>query len=378
MEAVLADLGLDSIQYQTIHFADGGFDPITFRRIRVEPSPAFYPEVKASVLGPRIKEKAIVDTGCTGEAIISQAFANTLKAKSRKTLTTTATLADKTTIELFTGEVSVELFIMGNRVVLDAVVAKQGDPLLIGQPGAKKMQLVIDCGKETLTFANGKATAYRSSETTHLRTITFRRALLQSPAMQSTLLPGDSLSLSVSETVIPDGMYAVQPPMDQKSKSAIPPPQWLKPTVTLVTNNTAKILNGSPTPLEVSRCDKVAEAFPMVDPDSLEPMDSSEATAAVTDDLTWKDVIIDPDQTLTQATRDAFRAANKDFLTVFKPDLPKYNGVFGRLEAVINVPDTMPASARMKEVPWYPRKRLLELQAKFDELDTKGAIVRPP
>ena len=146
--------------------------------------------------------------------------------------------------------------------------------------------------------------------------------------------------------------------MDQKSKSAIPPPQWLKPTVTMVTDNTAQILNGSPTPLEVSRCDKVAEAFPMVDPEALEPMDPCETTATATDDLTWKDVIIDPDMTLTQATRNAFRTANKDFQTVFKPDLPKYNGVFGRLEAVINVPDSMPASARMKEVPLVPKEEV--------------------
>ena len=185
------------------------------------------------------------------------------------------------------------------------------------------------------------------------------------------------MSLSATEEIVPDGLYAVQPTMEQKSKTVTPPPQWLTPAVTMVNDNTAKILNGSNTPLEVKRNDNVAEAFPMVDPDTLEPLKPEEVPAIAKDDLTWKDVTIDPDRTLSQATRDSFRTINQDFQTVFKPDLPKYNGIFGRLEAVINVPDTMPASARMKEVPWYPRKRLLELQEKFDELDRKGAIVRP-
>ena len=47
------------------------------------------------------------------------------------------------------------------------------------------------------------------------------------------------------------------------------------------------------------------------------------------------------------------------------------------MEAVINIPNALPSSARLKEVPWYPKTLLAELQQKFDELEEKGAIGRP-
>ena len=41
---------------------------------------------------------------------------------------------------------------------------------------------------------------------------------------------------------------------------------------------------------------------------------------------------------------------------------------------MINVPKALPPSLRLKEVPWYPCKKLVELQEKFDELEGKGAL----
>ena len=65
------------------------------------------------------------------------------------------------------------------------------------------------------------------------------------------------------------------------------------------------------------------------------------------------------------------------FICRRRSDLPKYNGAFGICEAVINVPDNLPQSTRLKDVPWYPKKMLVELQAKFDSLEEKGALVCP-
>ena len=37
---------------------------------------------------------------------------------------------------------------------------------------------------------------------------------------------------------------------------------------------------------------------------------------------------------------------------LFVPDFPKYNGAFGKVEAVINIPNALTPSARLKEVQW--------------------------
>ena len=73
----------------------------------------------------------------------------------------------------------------------------------------------------------------------------------------------------------------------------------------------------------------------------------------------------------------AFYDTNLEFQCVFQPDLPTYNHSFGKVEASINVPDNMPTSSRLKQVPWYPKSKLDELQDKMDELEAKGAIGRP-
>ena len=80
---------------------------------------------------------------------------------------------------------------------------------------------------------------------------------------------------------------------------------------------------------------------------------------------------------LPRSISDKFRNMNKSFAEVFLPDLPAYNGAYGKVEAIINVPDNLPSSDRLKQVPWYPKKLLGELQDHCDILEKNGAIKRP-
>ena len=43
----------------------------------------------------------------------------------------------------------------------------------------------------------------------------------------------------------------------------------------------------------------------------------------------------------------------------------------------MTVPTSLPSSSRLKHCPWYPKKMLLQLQEKMDELEAKGALARP-
>ena len=89
------------------------------------------------------------------------------------------------------------------------------------------------------------------------------------------------------------------------------------------------------------------------------------------------EIKVDPSNLLPPEIRQQFSDTCKEFEEVFGSDLPKYNRIFGKVEAVINIPNTLPPSARLKEVPWYPKSLLTELQQTFDELEGKGAMARP-
>ena len=135
-----------------------------------------------------------------------------------------------------------------------------------------------------------------------------------------------------------------------------------------ITNNTAIIQ-------KVSAKDHVAQSFAMVDPDTI--TDTYTAPIKKESKNEQEEITIDPSNLLSATTKQLFADACNQFKRVFGSDLPKYNGTFGKVEAVIHIPNALPPSARLKEVPWYPKTLLVELQQKMDELTEKGAMARP-
>ena len=116
----------------------------------------------------------------------------------------------------------------------------------------------------------------------------------------------------------------------------------------------------------------------MISVEKITPLNEEESNKLPKEkESSWLDIILDPDQVLPQSIKKLFHDTNKEFKEVFNSELPKYNGKFGRVEAVINVPENLPVSSRLKEVPWYPRTKLIEMQDKIDELESKGALARP-
>ena len=89
------------------------------------------------------------------------------------------------------------------------------------------------------------------------------------------------------------------------------------------------------------------------------------------------EITVDPSNLLSPDMKQKFVDACQKFKKVFASDLPKYNGAFGKVEAVIHMPGALPPSTRLKEVPWYPKTLLAEMQVKFDELEAKGAVKKP-
>ena len=87
-------------------------------------------------------------------------------------------------------------------------------------------------------------------------------------------------------------------------------------------------------------------------------------------------VQIDPESKLSSAERASFRSILDEYDEVFDPNYAGYNGHVGPFQAVVNMGPVQPPQ-RKGYLPQYARNQVVELQAKFDDLETMGVFVRP-
>ena len=77
---------------------------------------------------------------------------------------------------------------------------------------------------------------------------------------------------------------------------------------------------------------------------------------------------LDPDKLLPDGTRLKFQQLLQTYDRVFNPDITSYHGAAGPIQATVNMGPVQPPQ-RKGCVPQYSRNNLVELQAKFDELE---------
>ena len=99
-----------------------------------------------------------------------------------------------------------------------------------------------------------------------------------------------------------------------------------------------------------------------VQPHSLPPFSSS--------------VSPDPDKLLPDATRLKFQQLLQKYDRAFNPDITSYNSAAGPNQATVNMGPVQPPQ-RKGRVPQYSRNNLVQLQAKFDELE-QAQVFRHP
>ena len=87
-------------------------------------------------------------------------------------------------------------------------------------------------------------------------------------------------------------------------------------------------------------------------------------------------VKVDPDNILSTHIHSRFQFALQEYDDMFNPQIAKYNGAFGFFEATINMGPTQPPQRKGK-VPQYSRDKLVELQQRFDALESQGVFQRP-
>ena len=74
--------------------------------------------------------------------------------------------------------------------------------------------------------------------------------------------------------------------------------------------------------------------------------------------------------------RSRFHDLHRNYDEVFNPQIAKYNGALGLFEAKVNMGPTQPPQ-RKGRVPQYSRDKLVELQQRFDELESQSVFKRP-
>ena len=89
-----------------------------------------------------------------------------------------------------------------------------------------------------------------------------------------------------------------------------------------------------------------------------------------------KNVIVDPNNKLSNEWKEKFTSLNKQFDSVFEPVIGRYNDASGRLRARITFGPVLPPSQKL-HAPCYGKDNLQILQDKFDELEAQGVFARP-
>ena len=99
-------------------------------------------------------------------------------------------------------------------------------------------------------------------------------------------------------------------------------------------------------------------------------------TAAEPIPLHSSTVQLDADHILPETNRAAFQQLLHTYDSVFDPSNSGYNGAVGPFEAIVNMGSVQPPQ-RKGRLPQYSRNKLVQLQAKFDELERQGVFQRP-
>ena len=145
----------------------------------------------------------------------------------------------------------------------------------------------------------------------------------------------------------------------------------------IIYNNNYQVINHSGEPYTIKKHDHLGVATSTYIPSQDQSAISSEPKAlkkAVTNDHT-SEIIVDPDNILSDEIRSKFVALHKKHNSVFYLNYKGYNHYFGRFEAVVNM-DTFLPPQRKGKLPQYSREKLSLVQH-FDHLEKLGVLAKP-
>jgi hypothetical protein len=181
---------------------------------------------------------------------------------------------------------------------------------------------------------------------------------------------------------VPDEEWALEPRLDSTLNQKNPDQPWPTPQLIQSVDRTFRLRNDSPDPIALKRNEHICQIRPVVavsdttldlpqqisQPTTKNPLAQTTPQPAV--------IHVDPDSILPPDIVSEFNSLHDKFAPVFSPSIPKYNGFSGKIEASANMGTTLPPQ-RKGRLPHYNRDSLIDLQQKFDDLESQGVFAKP-
>ena len=198
--------------------------------------------------------------------------------------------------------------------------------------------------------------------------------VLRAQSTSSVVWPGSFIELNVPSDIGPEDTVAIEP----KHDSGI---SWIKPQVIESVGGCIRIANETQEPQRVLRHEHVGfiRNTETMKVGVLTPITGTQLSHQSVPKLPMSNttcISTDPDKVLTDEQRMKFLTLGDKYDDVFASDISGYNGAVGDFKAVINMGPVQPPQ-RKGRVPQYAKDKLVELQQKFDELESQGVFSRP-
>ena len=255
------------------------------------------------------------------------------------------------------------------------VVADLDVEILAGMPFLCANDILLHPCKSLVIFNDGSSYRFPSSSAKpsppHRSVRLVSSHVLRAPPTNTTLYPGDYIDVTVPSDLKDQPELALEPRLNNSID-----PLWPQPSMVTPVCGKVRISNDTDTPIFLKKNVHFGQlldtyAAPTEVPQPVISRNSNPLPSA-----NIADIKINPDNLLPPNVVAGFNAINHKYRDVFNSHNKLYNGLFGPLEAVVNMGPSLPPQ-RKGRVPQYSRDKLVELQDKFDELKEQGVFVRP-
>ena len=347
------------------------------RRVSTKQSPHFKAFYKHYPI------QLILDTGAE-TSMIKSSLARSIGAPIMKS-SQQALQADGLTPLAVVGETRLILSRADNQLTLDALVVDDLDvDVLAGTPFLIANDISVPPAKCQVRIQDSEVIHYEHKSDPSTASHAVRRAqcyTLRAPPSTTVLWPGDYVELDFPPDLGDDCVLALQPRTDTPvPRHTNPSSIWPEPQIVEAVGAKVRLVNSSQEPKLIGRHEHLSQILPTEEtssststpslpslPQSVKPKSSLPFSSSVS---------IDPDNILSEDLRVKLRHLLQTYDRVFNPDITGYNGAAGPIQASVNIGPVQPPQ-RKGRVPQYSRNQLVELQAKFDELEQAEVFRRP-
>ena len=331
--------------------------------------------------------RVTIDSGATGN-MIRHDTAVRLGCKIKHS-SQSAHQADGSSPLTIVGETTISLARKNNTFQFCGLVVQNLDvEMLAGTPFMEINDITIRPAKRIITLADGTTYTYGTTQRALNRHAVRRAHVLRAPPTNTTVWPGDFVEVNLpADMYSEDATFAIEPRYDATVNKCVSENDvWPQPSLIMSVEGVVRIPNLTNTTRVLKRNEHFCQIREVFEPDNAtavpdslrtsEAMNIRNRSSTATPVKHSAAVTIDPDHALSPDERASFRSILEEYDEVFDPNYTGYNGHVGPFKAVVNMGPVQPPQ-RKGRLPQYARNQLVELQNKFDELETMGVFVRP-